>query len=84
MEYSRGGPSGHLNQNINGGNYFNRDGMYASNNEGDGDRTLTYHEFIAAAMMNRWASLSLSLSILSHAVLCNVMPLLTRILVILP
>jgi hypothetical protein len=62
VEYSRGGPSGHLNQNINGGNFFNRDGLYASSNEGDSDRTLTYHEFIAAAMMNRCVSVSLWLS----------------------
>ena len=53
VEYARGGPSGHLNRNLNGGNSCHRDGHYSTSNEGDGDRTLTYHEFIAASMMNR-------------------------------
>ena len=54
VEYSRGGPSGHLNQNTNGGNAYNNGAFSASSsNEGDSDRALTYHEFIAAAMMNR-------------------------------
>ena len=41
VEYSRGCPSVHLNHNISRGD------------EGDSDRALSYHEFIAAAMMNR-------------------------------
>ena len=51
MEHSRGGPSGHLNSNINGGNCSHKEGV--RNYEDDNERALTYHEFIAATMINR-------------------------------
>ena len=51
VEHSRGGPSGHLNSNINGGNCSHKEGV--RNYEDDNERALTYHEFIAATMINR-------------------------------
>jgi hypothetical protein len=55
VEYARGGPAGHLNYNINGGNCYHNNNTFASSNESDSERSLTYHEYVAAAMINRIA-----------------------------
>lgn len=55
VEYARGGPAGHLNYNMNGGNCYHNNNTFASSNENDSERSLTYHEYVAAAMINRIA-----------------------------